>query len=137
MEKMTPQDYIEIELAMESVLDTAMESAKGHVIDPKVRDALPDRAFGIVYQDENGKTQRKYPLVVKNDPEVTRELISKAIQFFHFARSDWKPQLAKAIAKAIRSEKVKITINKKSQIFKYVSEKDLGDTVTIIESKKD
>ena len=136
MEKMTEQDYIEIDAAMESVLDTAMEAAKGHVIDPKVRDALPDRAFGIVYKDENGKTQRKYPLVVKNDPEATKELIGKAIAFFHFARGDWKPQLAKAIVRSIKSEKVKISINRKSQIFKYINEKDLPDTVTIIDSPK-
>ena len=136
MEKMTPQDYIEIESAMESVLDTAMESAKGHVIDPKVRDALPDKAFGIVFIDESGKTQRKYPLVVKNDPEATKELIGKSISFFHFCREDWKADLAKAIVRAIKSEKVKISINKKSQIFKYVNEKDLPATVTIVESAK-
>ena len=137
MEKMTSQDYIEIEAALESVLDTAMESAKGHVIDPKVRDALPDRAFGIVFNDKDGKTQRKYPLVVKNDPEATKELISKAIQFYFYCKPEWKPQLAKAIVAAIKSEKVKISINKKSQIFKYINERDLPDTVTLIETKKD
>ena len=136
MEKMTAQDYVEIESAMEAVLDTAMEAVKGHVIDPKVRDALPDKAFGIVFTDENGKTQRKYPLVVKNDPEATKELISKAIQFFHFCNPEWKSQLAKAIAKAIRTEKVKITISKKSQIFKYITEKDLGPTANVIDTTK-
>lgn len=137
MERMTAQDYIELDAAMESVLDAAMEAAKGHVIDPKVRDALPDKAFGIVFVDENGKTQRKYPLVVKSDPEATKELISKAVQFFHFCNPEWKAQLAKAIARAIRTEKVKITINKKSQIFKYITEKDLGPTAIIVETKKD
>lgn len=136
MEKMTKQDYIEIEFAMESVLDTAMEAAKGHVIDSKVRDALPDKAFGIVFTDENGKKQRKYPLVVKNDPEATKELIGKAISFFHYCNPKWKPELAKAIVRAIKSEKVKITINKKSQIFKYINEKSLPDTVTIVETPK-
>lgn len=137
MERMTAQDYIELDAAMESVLDAAMEAAKGHVIDPKVRDALPDKAFGIVFVDENGKTQRKYPLVVKSDSEATKELISKAVQFFHFCNPEWKAQLAKAIARAIRTEKVKITINKKSQIFKYITEKDLGPTAIIVETKKD
>ena len=137
MERMTQQDYIEINSAMESLFDAAMEAAKGHVIDPKVRDALPDKAFGIVFTDENGKTQRKYPLVVKNDPAATKELISKAVQFFHFCNPEWKAQLAKAIATAIRTEKVKITINKKSQIFKYVTEKDFGPTASIVETRKD
>jgi hypothetical protein len=136
MERMTMRDYYEIDAAMESVFEAAME-AKGHVIDPKVRDSLPDRAFAIVYNDENGKTQRKYPLVVKNNPEVTKELISTSITHFHFCKPEWKAQLAKAIARTIKSEKIKISINKKSQIFKYISEKDLGNTVTIIETKKD
>ena len=136
MTNMNEQDYIEIESAMESVFDTVMESARGHVIDPKVRDALPDRAFGIVYTDDEGKTQRKYPLVVKSDPEATKELISKSIQFFHFARPDWKPQLAAAILRVIKSEKIKMTINKKSQIFKYINIRELPNTVTIVETNK-
>lgn len=137
MEKMTKEDYLEIEAAFESVLDTAMESAKGHILDPKVRDALPDRAFGIVYTDENNKTQRKYPLIVKNDPEATKELVGKAVSFFHFARPDWKAPLAKKILQVIKEEKLKMTINKKSQIFKYINEKDLPNTVTLVETKKD
>ncbi len=138
MEKMTPQDYLEIDYAMEAVFDTAMEAAetKGHIIDPKVRDCLPDRAFGIVFKDEKGETQRKYPLVVKNDPEVTKELVSKSIQFFHFAKSEWKAPLAKKILQVIKEEKLSITINKKSQIFKYINERDLPDTVKIIETAK-
>ena len=136
MEKMTAQDYIEIEAAMESVLDVAMESARGHIIDPKVRDCLPDKAFGIVFVDENGKTQRKYPLVVKNDPETTKELIGKAYEMFHFCRPQWKAELAKAIVRAIKSEKVVMKMNKKSQIFKYISEKDLPNTVTLIDTSK-
>lgn len=137
MERMTEQDYLEIEEAMESVLDTAMEAVKGHVIDPKVRDALPDKAFGIVFTDENGKTQRKYPLVVKNDPEATKELVGKAISFFHFARSDWKAPLAKKILQVIKEQKLAISINEKSQIFKYIKESDLPNTVTITRSKKE
>lgn len=137
MEKMTPQDYVELESAMEAVLDTAMEAAKGHVIDPKVRDALPDKAFGVVFTDEEGKTQRKYPLVVKNDPEATKELVGKAIAYFFYCKPEWKPELAKSILRVIKSEKLKISINKKSQIFKYINEKDLPDTVTIIETKKE
>lgn len=132
MEKMTQQDYIEIDAAMESVLDTVMESTRKHIIDPRVRDSLPDRAFGIVYVDADGKTQRKYPLIVKNDPESTAEMISKAITYFHFAKPEWKADLAKAILKALKSEHPIITINRKSQLFKYVSEKDLPNTVTVV-----
>lgn len=137
MERMTEQDYIEIEYAMESVFEVAME-AKGHIVDPKVRDALPDRAFAIVFTDENGKTQRKYPLIVKNDPQTTKELIATSISHFHFCKPEWKAELAKSIVRVIKSEKIKMTINKKSQIFKYINEKDLPATVTIVEtSKKD
>ena len=137
MERMTEQDYIEIEEAMESVLDTAMEAVKGHVIDPKVRDALPDKAFAVVFTDENGKTQRKYPLVVKNDPEATKELVGKAISFFHFAKPEWKAQIAKKILQVIKEQKLTISINEKSQIFKYIKESDLPNTVTITRSKKE
>ena len=134
---MTPQDYIEIEEAMESVLDVAMEVTRTHIVDPKVRDSIPDNAFGIVYKDSEGKTQRKYPLIIKNDPETTKELISKSIQFFHFCKPEWKPQLAKAIVRAINSEKIIMTINRKSQIFKYINEKDLPMTVTLVSTNKE
>ena len=135
MERMTEQDYIDIDYAMESVFDVAME-AKGHIVDPKVRDCLPDKAFAIVFTDENGKTQRKYPLVVKNNPEVTKDLVVAAVTHFHFCRPEWKSELAKSIVRVIKSEKIKMTINKKSQIFKYINEKDLPDMVTIVETPK-
>ena len=134
MEKMNEQDYIELDYVMESVFEAAMESAKEHIIDPKVRDCLPDKAFGIVFVDENGKTQRKYPLVVKNDPNVTKELVAKSIAFFHFAKPEWKQKLANKILQVLKEEKIKMTINKKSQIFKYINERELPNTVTIIES---
>lgn len=135
MERMTEQDYVEINYAMESVFEAAME-AKGHIVDPKVRDCLPDKAFAIVFTDENGKTQRKYPLVVKNDPETTKALVVAAVTHFHFCNPEWKAQLAKSIVRVIKSEKIKMTINKKSQIFKYINEKDLPDTVTVVETPK-
>ncbi len=130
MEKMTRKDYHDIELALESVFDTAVEAS--HIIDPKTRDSLPDEAFGIVFADKDGKTQRKYPLIVKSDPEATKELVSKAIAFFHFAKPDWKAELAKNILRIIRDNKLNVTINKKSQIFKYINEKDLPKTVKIV-----
>jgi len=131
MEKMTPQDYIEVEAAMESVLYTAMENVRYNVLDAKTRDSLPDDAFAIVFTDGDGKRQRKYPMRVKNDPEATEKLITKAVTYFHFCRPDWKPELAKAILKALKSEKVKITISRRSQLFKYINEKDLPITVTV------
>ena len=134
MEKMTSEDYIELEAAFESVLDMAMESAKGHILDPKVRDALPDSAFAVVYKGEDGENVRKYPLIVKNDPEATKELVSKIIQHFHFCKPEWKSQVAKKVLQVIKSEKIKISINRKSQIFKYINERDLPDTVTITDS---
>lgn len=138
MERMTEQDYLEIEEAMESVFDVAMEAAgKGRVIDPKVRDCLPDKAFGIVFTDEEGKTQRKYPLVVKNDPETTKELVVASLTHFHFCKAEWRAPLAKKILQVIKEEKISVSINEKSQIFKYINQKDLPDTVTITKSKKE
>ena len=136
MKKMTSEDYLELEVAFESVLDTAMESVKGHILDPKVRDALPDRAFAVVYKGEDGNNVRKYPVVVQNDPEATHELVSKIIQHFHFCKPEWKPQVAKKIVQVIKSEKIKISISKKSQIFKYIDERDLPNTVTITDNSK-
>lgn len=86
---------------------------KGHIIDKKTRDSLPDSAFGI-------PNKRKYPLVVKGNKEVTHELVSRAIQFFHYCNPDWKPELAKNIIKVIEQEKIPVTIHPKSQIGKYV-----------------
>ena len=139
MERMTEQDYLDIEYAMESVLDTAIESVEGaakHIIDPKSRDCLPDRAFGIVFTDEEGNRHRKYPLVIKKDPETTRSLVMKVVSKFHYCRPDWKEPLAKKILQVIKEEKIEMTINKKSQLFKYINEKDLPKTVKIIETQK-
>lgn len=140
MEKMTAQDYAEIGYAMESVFDAAMEAAegkaKGHILDSKTRDALPDNAFGIVFTDSEGNKQRKYPLVVKNNPEVTKELVVAAITHFHFCKSEWRAPLAKKILKVIKEQKLSVTINKKSQIFKFINEKDLPATVKIVETPK-
>ena len=125
------EDEREADEAFESVLDYAMESIfaaaveaaeardakstktpKGHIIAPKVRDALPDNAFGI-------PSARKYPLIVKNDPAVSKELITKAIQMFHYCKPEWKKELAGNIIKAIRVMKLDIKINSKSMICKY------------------
>lgn len=108
---------------LESYLDAILEKAlegesvpgtkpRGHILDKKTRDSLPDSAFGI-------PDKRKYPLVVKGDKKTTEELISRAVQMFHFCNPAWKEPLAKAIVKAIQENDVAITIHPKSQINKY------------------
>lgn len=114
----------EIDHVRGSLFDTAMEAAS-HVIDKDTRTSLPDKAFGIVFTDKDGKRQRKYPLVVKNDPEATERLVAKAISFFHYCNPEWKPKLARKIVSVINSEKLKTKINTNSQIFKYVSKSAL------------
>ena len=127
----------EISLAMESVFEEAMESAsKKHVITKNVRSALPDSAFGVIYTDENGKVQRKYPLFVKNDPEATQDLVAKAVQYFYYCKPEWKPMLAKNIAKMVKSKKLVIRINTKSLIFKYVSKSAFGPSLVVVETNK-
>lgn len=110
------------ESVLEHALDLALEATnddkggtrpKGHIIEKSVRDSLPDSAFGI-------PSARKYPLIVKGDKKVTAELIARAIQFFHFAKPDWKEELAKNIIKAIDESGVQVKIHPKSQIHKYV-----------------
>jgi len=90
---------------------------KGHIIDKQTRDSLPDSAFGI-------PKSRKYPLVVKGNKEVTHELVSRAIQFFHYCNPEWKAELAKNIIKVIQKENLPVTIHPKSQINKYVKVPD-------------
>lgn len=133
------RDFYEDDLqyAMESVFEEAMEaSSRKHVITPQVRDKLPDSAFGIIYTDEKGVKQRKYPLFVKNDPEATQELVAKAIQYFYYCKPEWKAQLAKNIAKMIKTKKIVVNINRKSLIFKYVNTAAFGPTINIVDTPK-
>ena len=125
----------EIDLLFESLFDYAMESTSGHILDPKTRDSLPDDAFGIVYTDSEGKRQRKYPLVVKSKPDKTMELIYKSLSMFHYCKPEWKDPLAKKIMQVIKDQKLKVNINKKSQILRHVTKNDIPSTVTIVENK--
>lgn len=128
---MEAMEYTEIEQAFESVFDMAME---GHTIDPSIRKNLPDNCFAIVEKGENGEVKRSYPLMVPGDKVKTAELCSKAVQMFHYCKPDRKPALAKAILKTVKSNKVVLTISSRSQIFKFVSQKDFPKSVTIKEA---
>lgn len=107
-----------LEAALDIALAAAMEAAekaakpKGHVIDKKTRDSLPDSAFGV-------PGHRKYPLIVKGDNEATHELISRAVQMFHYCNPEWKTELAGNIIKAIKKTHVAVTIHPRSMICKY------------------
>lgn len=121
-------DYNEIDSDLHSVFDAAMEA---HTIDPAIRKKLPDNCFAIVEKQENGEVKRSYPLKVPGDKAKTSELCSKAIQMFHYCKPDRKGALAKAILATIKGEKLSLTINGRSQIFKYVSPSAFPKTVTI------
>lgn len=94
------------------VFDYAFEAA-GHTIDADLRDSLDDSDFGI-------PSERKYPLRVPGNKKLTEELVTKAVQMFHFCKAEWREELAKNIVKIIKAENLSVKINKKSQIFKYV-----------------
>lgn len=129
---MEAHDYTELDLAFESVFDAAMEA---HTIDPAIRKKLPDKCFAIIETDDNGNPKRSYPLMVPGDKAKTTELCTKAIQMFHYCKPNRKPALAKAIVKVIKSEKISLSINSRSQIFKYVPPASMPKTVTIKEAK--
>lgn len=132
----------EMDSVLESALDVAME-ADGHVIDSKTRDALPDNAFGVVYtsetekdKDGNPKRYRKYPLVVKNDKEATKKLVSKALTFFNYCKPEYKKELAKKIVAVIQSEKIEVTVSRNNAFLKYVNETQLPKYIKVVEVKK-
>lgn len=132
----------EMDSVLESALDVVME-AKSHVIDPKTRDALPDNAFGVVYtsetekdKDGNPKRYRKYPLVVKNDKEATKKLVSKALTFFNYCKPEYKQELAKKIVAVIQSEKIEVTVSRNNAFLKYVNETQLPKYIKVVDVKK-
>lgn len=132
----------EMDSVLESALDVVME-ADGHVIDSKTRDALPDNAFGVVYtsetekdKDGNPKRYRKYPLVVKNDKEATKQLVSKALTFFNYCKPEYKKDLAKKIVAVIQSEKIEVTVSRNNAFLKYVNETQLPKYIKVVDVKK-
>ena len=143
---MDPKNYFDFDNEMDSVLESMLEGvleADGHVIDPKTRDSLPDSAFGVVYtseteKDKNGnpKRYRKYPLVVKNDKDATKKLVSKALTFFNYCKPEYKKGLAQKIVAVIKSEKIEVTVSRNNAVLKYVSESQLPQYIKVVDVKK-
>ncbi len=129
---MTDLEYMELDAAFESIFDLAME---GHTIDPKVREKLPDSSFGIIEEEDDGKKKRSYPLVVPGDKQLTEDLVTKAVQFFHYCKPERRETLAKAIVRAIAENNVSIEISEASQILRYVDKKNLPKTIHIVPRK--
>lgn len=139
-------DYFNFDDDMDSVLESMLEcvmEADKHVIDPKTRDSLPDSAFGIVYtseteKDKNGnpKRYRKYPLVVKNDKEATKQLVSKALTFFNYCKPEYKKDLAKKIVSVCKGEDIEVTVSRNNSFLKFVTETKLPKNIKVIEIKK-
>lgn len=140
------ENYFDFDNEMDSVLESMLEGvleSDGHVIDPKTRDSLPDSAFGVVYtseteKDKNGnpKRYRKYPLVVKNDKETTKRLVSKALTFFNYCKPEYKKGLAQKIVAVIKSEKIEVTVSRNNAFLKYVPESRLPEYIKVVDTKK-
>lgn len=143
---MMQQNYFDFDDDMDSVLESMLEGvmeAEAHVIDPKTRDCLPDSAFGIVYtsetekdKDGNPKRYRKYPLVVKNDKEATKQLVSKALTFFNYCKPEYKKELAKKIVTVCKSEDIQVTVSRNNAFLKYVNETQLPKNIKVVEVNK-
>ena len=140
------ENYFDFDNEMDSVLESMLEGvleADGHVIDPKTRDSLPDSAFGVVYtsetekdKDGNPKRYRKYPLVVKNDKDATKKLVSKALTFFNYCKPEYKKGLAQKIVAVIKSEKIEVTVSRNNSFLKYVSESQLPQYIKVVDVNK-
>ncbi len=114
----------DLEAVMEaygSVMDMACEG--NHVIDKDQRDNLDDKDFGLIVE-ENGKKKRKYPLRLPGDKNKTKELLTKAIQFFHFCKGSYRAELANNICRVMKEENVVIKIDPKSPLRRYVKDSD-------------
>lgn len=94
------------------VFDYALEY--GHTIDADVRESLDDEDFGI-------PAERKYPLRVPGNKRLTEELVSKAVQMFHYCKPEWKEELARNIVNIIKKEDLEIKIDRKAKMFRYIS----------------
>ena len=140
------ENYFDFDNEMDSVLESMLEGvfeSADHVIDPKTRDSLPDNAFGIVYtseteKDKDGKPKRyrKYPLVVKNDKDATKRLVSKALTYFNYCKPEYKKELARKIVKVITSEKIEVTVSRSNSFLKFVNETQMPKYIKVVEVKK-
>ena len=140
------ENYFDFDNDMDSVLESVLYGvveSEGHVIDPKTRDCLPDNAFGVVYtsetekdKDGNPKRYRKYPLVVKNDKDTTKKLVSKALTFFNYCKPEYKKDLARKIVTVCKSEKIEVTVSRNNAFLKYVNETQLPQYIKVVDIKK-
>lgn len=129
---MTKQDYAEIDAMYAEIFDMAME---GTTISEKQRRNLPDDCFGLIEEHEDGTAKRSYPLIVPDDKKLTHELITKAVQFFHYCKPNQKAELANNIVRAISETGTEIEISEASQILRYVNKDELPTCVTIVPKK--
>ena len=114
-----------------SEIDMVME-AYGSVMDA-VCEGLDDKDFGLIIE-EDGKKNRKYPLRMPGDKNRTKELLTKAIQFFHFCKGPYREQLAKNICRVMNEENVVIKIAKNSPLRRYVKDSEWPDGCMIVQS---
>ena len=124
----------EIDMVMEaygSVMDAVCEG--NHVIDKNEREGLDDKDFGLIIE-EDGKKNRKYPLRMPGDKNRTKELLTKAIQFFHFCKGPYREQLAKNICRVMNEENVVNKIAKNSPLRRYVKDSEWPDGSMIVQS---
>lgn len=124
----------EIDMVMEaygSVMDAVCEG--NHVIDKNEREGLDDKDFGLIVE-EDGRKNRKYPLRMPGDKNRTKELLTKAIQFFHFCKGPYREQLAKNICRVMNEENVVIKIAKNSPLRRYVKDSEWPDGCMVVQS---
>ena len=124
----------EIDMVMEaygSVMDAVCEG--NHVIDKNEREGLDDKDFGLIIE-EDGKKNRKYPLRMPGDKNRTKELLTKAIQFFHFCKGPYRGPPAKDICRVMNEENVVIKIAKNSPLRRYVKDSEWPDGCMIVQS---
>lgn len=94
-------DY-DVEIAMEEVLETALESK----LSSEDREKLPDEMFGV-------PELRKFPLHDK-------EHIFLAIKYFKFCKGTYRKQLAESIVKRMNDLDIPVKFDDKSLISKYL-----------------
>lgn len=127
--------YSEVDIAYESVFCVAMEAVEKKLLNTNERNELPDECFGIIYTNDKGKLVRAYPLCVPGDKKKTAQLLQKSIDMFHYCLPKNKEKLAKKIIEIATQEKVKLTMNERNQILKFVDPDEIPSNITII--KKD
>lgn len=109
-----------IEHALESVFQVAMEATEAKLLTTKERNELDDSCFGIIYTNDKGKVVRAYPLKVPGNKKKTTELVQKSLDMFHYCLPQNKQKLAEKILEVINSENITVTISPKNRILQYI-----------------